>query len=746
MADDRQALHATALKRFKLTADAESPQRTREQEDLRFVDWDEQWPADAKATREGQQANGGIPGVPARPMLTINKLRQPVQQVVNQARSSRLMLQFAPKGHGASQRTAEIFEDVARAVQIDSRAHLARNWAFERAVKCGRGAYRIITQPIERAARDGEWTAEDFDLEIAYKRVLNQASVYFDPFAVEPDWSDGEWCFVTEDLPLERYKRQFPDSQMASMDDGELTAVGDDNGGWVSGDDEQSRTVRIAEYFYVEHDTKTVYALSNGQFAESKKDLPPGVEVVGQRELDNRTVSWCKLNAVEILEEGEWDGSYIPVIPVIADETNINGERRWQGLVRPARHAQQSYNYMRSAQVEGVGLAPKAPFIAYAETIEPYQQWWDQANTRNFPYLPVKFVRDATGNALPPPSRSAVEPAIQAITLAAHEASDDIHATTGVPPVAMGQLDPHERSGKAIQALQAQADLGSSAYLDNLAGMSMQYEGKILRDLIPRVFDRPGRVVAAIGADDERQLVMLNTLFTRDENGTPQPTQNPKQPGVEYYDLKGGEYSVAVKVGKSYTTRLDQQRTMLLELGQAMPQVMPAFADIIAEDSDIPGGQRVADRIRKITGMGNENQGTQADPQQMQMQLQQAQQQMQQMQQMLQQLMQEKQSKTIESQAKLQEAQIDGQVAVAKAQIDAQTKLKIAKINAQAGLTEASIKAGAAETGHQVARDAADGRRWLPTAGQCSGARCGHRAELRRRAGVRRRRRPRDRR
>lgn len=698
MATDRAALLAQALQRFRLTADAEHDQRSREVEDLRFVDWDEQWPTDVQAARAGQAANGsGMPSVPARPCLTINKLRQPVQQVVNQARSSRLMLQFSPKGNGASKATAELFEDLARAIQVDSRAHLARNWAFERAAKCGRGVYRIVTQPVERAARDGEWTPEDFDLEIAYKRILNQASVYLDPFATEPDWSDGEWAFITEDVPVERYKRQFPDSDMAGMDDDELSAVGDDAPGWINTAEDGGKTIRIAEYFYIQHARKRVVALADGTIVPGDQ-VPDGAVIQSTREVDERQVKWCKLNAVEILDAQDWDGAYIPIIPVIGDESNINGERRWQGIVRPARDAQKSYNYMRSSQIEGIGLAPKAPFVGYNETIEPYRQWWDQANVRNLPFLPVFAARDSAGAVLPPPKRESVEPAIKAITMAAHEANDDIHATTGIPPVALGQLDPHERSGKAIQALQAQAEVGSSAYLDNLANMSMQYEGKILKDLIPRVYDRPGRIVAAIGADEQRTLVMLNTLFSRDAEGNPVPTRGPdgqplqqpsNKPGFEYYDLKGGAYAVAVKVGKSYTTRLEQQGDMLGDIAKAAPQLLPAFADVWIEDMDLPGGQKIADRVRKVTGMGDDE--GQPDPQQLQQQLQQAGQ-------MMQLLTKELDAKTKLLETEAHKLQADLQ----KASMDNATKLEIAKINAQAGLAEAEIKAQIADMGHQI--------------------------------------------
>src|SRR5574338_449326 len=416
-----------AQDRFRLSAEAFKDQRKRELEDLAFYSGD-QWPEEVRRQRLGGQSSGGLPPTPPRPILTINKLLQPVQQVCNQQRNARLQLQFAPKRSGATRETAEVMEDIARAIQTDSRAHLARNWAFERTAQCGLGAYRILTD----YANDG-----DFDLDIVYARILNQASVYFDPFATEPDWSDGEWCFITADYSWHRYKREFGKSALASFDDSELTALGDEVPGWITnGDDTESRAVRVAEYFYKEYEEDRLYGLEDGRNLTQKEAEKEGLDektLKGARSRRIRTpkVKWCKLNAVEILEENEWPGRFIPVIPVIGQEMNVNGTRMWQGLVRPAMDAQKSYNYMRSAQVEAIGLAPRAPFIGYAETVEGYDEWWRQANTRNFSFLPIKAARGPDGAALPPPQRDGTEPAIQAITLAAHEADGDVKATTG---------------------------------------------------------------------------------------------------------------------------------------------------------------------------------------------------------------------------------------------------------------------------------------------------------------------------
>jgi hypothetical protein len=70
-----------------------------------------------------------------------------------------------------------------------------------------------------------------------------------DPFAQEPDGSDAEWAFLVNDMPWETYKRRYPNSQMASFTEDELSALGTDTQHWVSGDEGAGRAVRVAEYY-----------------------------------------------------------------------------------------------------------------------------------------------------------------------------------------------------------------------------------------------------------------------------------------------------------------------------------------------------------------------------------------------------------------------------------------------------------------------------------------------------------------
>lgn len=686
----RKKAHRKGLAQFKASGSFFTEQRKRELQDLKFVDFDEQWDPLVKTERSGNTAVSGQPVTPSKPTITINLTRPVCHQVAATRRQANLALEFVAQGNGANDDTAEIYEDLARAMQHDSRADIARNWGADRAEKAGLGWYRIDTDYCEDGSQDGP---EADDQDIIYRRILNQSSVYPDPLAQEPDFSDGRFLFVTEDMPWELYKETYGESYLAGAESEELTAIGDEHDDWVffssdEGDEDTTRTVRVAEYWFV----------------------------TGSWRTRDRKVMWAKINGVEFLEEPrEWNGRYIPMVPVIWEESNAGGERRWTGLVRPGRDAAISYNVMRSAQVMAVGLATKAPYIGYYKTIEQFKNWWDQSNTRNFPLLPVDEAYDRKGNLLPMPTRTSFEPAIQGITLAANMAKDDVHATTGIPPVSLGDIDPSNRSGAAIKALQGQAETGSSSGLDNLRMISLSLEGKVIKDLLPRVYDRPGRLASGMGEDGTRKMIMLNWPFTTDQSGMPVPVGTPVeggwpkgQPipqGASYYNLAEGRYGVTATVGKSHPT---QKKEASDAIGNVLQVVPPEFAMAIVpawlEQQDYPGAKKIAAIAKKALppnlAAAYQAEGQAPDPAQIMAENQALKGQIGQL---TQQIQTEEAKAMAKAKANIMEAQAESQLPPSSSD---KVKLAIADMTsaraAQAGISEASIKAGSAQADLEV--------------------------------------------
>lgn len=688
-----------AKDRFALVVSAENEQRKRELEDLEF-DAGNQWPDEVKAARGGQVVDG-VP-IPARPMLTINKLDQPIQLIINQQKNARLGIEVRPDSEDASDDTAEVLQGLIRHIEVQSRADLARSWAFERAVKCGRGFYRVLKQFADESG-------QEFDQELVIDRILNQGAVYLDPYAQQPDWSDGQWAIISTMMPADRYKKEFPESGLAASLDDTFASLGDSGDNWYGTTEDGQQAVRVVEYFVVERVPKerVAYLNDRSQLVTAWADeLPEGLDpasIQQRRMTEQRSVKWYKLNGTEILEEQDWDGQYIPIIPVIGREQNIDGKRKWVGIVHPSKDGQRLFNYAVSTAVETAALEPKAPFIGYEGQFEGHEQAWAQANIRNFPYLEVKPIT-LGGQVVPLPQRNTAGANLGPSLALVDQADAYIKSTTFVHDPSLGS-SAGSRSGRAVLALQQQADIGNSNYLENLASVSMTYEAKVLLDLIPKIYDRPGRVARILGTDDEVKQVVLNAPFGTTDSGRPVPMlpgspPSPPGPGgrprnIKRFDLAQGKYVATVSIGKAYRTRVEQGADELAQVLQASPNLMPLIGDLYFKYRDFPGHLEIARRLKKLAPPEVREDDEEIDPQQLKAQVEQIKaesgQMIEQMTAQLQELTKVIESKVIEQQAQIQKAQIDAQARVRVAEIQAEAQLAVADQKVTSGDLKAQL-------------------------------------------------------
>lgn len=651
-----ESLLERAKRCFKLASEAYQRQRDRESEDLRFQVPDLQWDSASRAQRSGSNA-GGV-ATPPRPILSISKLDQPIQLVLNTARAAKLGVSIHPVSETADDDTAEVMQGIYNRIQRDSKAEDARLWALDRAVKAGRGAYRVNTRWDEDAP-------ETFDQEIVIERILLQEMVYFDPAAQRSDFSDGEYAFVAAWVQLDTFKRLYPNATFSKADGGEFADLAGADPEWVRGDGD-SKAVLVTEYFYKVHDTETV-------------DIGGRV-----RERDKVSVRWCKVTCHEVLEEQDWNGRYIPIIPVIGRELQpFDSERRWVGMIGPSKDGQKLYNFAASSLVERMMLEPKVPYLIAEGQIEGYEPEWQQANVRNLPYLPYKPTT-LGGAPVPPPQRMQIDQSGMSLAMMALQESDSfMQATTMVNAWSKGQANRNE-SGRKVLALQQQTDEGTSHWVSNLAD-AVALEAKIVLDLMPAIYDRPGRVARIIGDEDDTKTVMLNASFVMGQNGRPQPAQDGQQ-GAKRYDLRGGGYTTSVSIGKSFQTRLQQGAEEFGVLLQAMPpELQVLLLPTYMRFRDTPGAKEAADvlakyRDSKFPGLVDDKDGT-PTPEQLQAQLQAMQQQAQLMQAQLQQAMQAIQTDQAKQQAMLQ-----------KAEMDAQAKVEVARMQQEAAARDDALK------------------------------------------------------
>lgn len=595
--------------RYTSAVSAYSDSREDELDDLRFMagspDNQWQWPADVLSTRgsvQGQTIN-------ARPCLTINKLPQHVRQVTNEQRQNRPSGKVIPADDKADVQVAEIYDGMVRHIEYMSDADVAYDTACENQVTYGEGYIRVLTEYCDE---------NSFDQDLRIGRIRNSFSVYMDPMAQDPTGADAEYVFITEDIYKTDYERMFPDA--APISSILASGVGDQNlSQWIAED-----TIRIAEYFYykVKNQTLNLYPGNVSHFEGSREDKDMkamGLKPIRSRVVERKQVMWMKTNGYEVLEEREWAGKYIPVVRVIGNEFEVDGQIYISGLVRNAKDAQRMYNYWTSQEAEMLALAPKAPFIGYGGQFEGYEMQWKTANTTNWPYLEVNpDVTDGMGAVLPLPQRAPPPLPQTGLIQAKMGASDDIKSTTGQYDSSLGATS-NERSGRAILAREKQGDTGTYHYVDNLA-RAIRHITRQLVDLIPKIYDTE-RIARIVGLDGEVDMVKINPQ-------QPNPVNEIRDVNTgilieKIYNPGVGRYDVVVTTGPSYMTKRQEAMDAMSQILQGNPQLWSVAGDLFVKNMDWPGSEELAARLAKtidpkLLEDGDKDPALQAAEQQMQ--------------------------------------------------------------------------------------------------------------------------------
>lgn len=563
-----------AKKRFKQAVDASTENRNRQLDDIRFAaaspDNPWQWPAEVLRLRVGGN------GEPARPTLTINKLPQHIRLVTNEQRQNRPSVKVLPVDDKSDVKVAEVLNGIIRHIEANSDADVAYDTAGESQVTIGEGYWRILTDYCDE---------KSFEQDIYIAPIKNSFSVYMDPDGLRKD-STGrfiEWCFITDKIHKDGFKKQFPKAQNTDWDE---LGKGDEHSGWMDDD-----YVVIAEYFcYKDIKTKLVQWADGSVTEGDEMPQNAALQPIDSRETTTRKVMWSKMTGLEVLEEREWAGKYIPVVRVVGNEYEVDGKSVISGVVRNAKDAQRMFNYWVSQEAELLALAPKAPFMAPIEAIEGFEKHYESANYANRPYIPFNAFNDE-GNPIPRPERAVPPMPSPGILQAKMGAADDLQATMGQYNPSLG-AEAKEKSGKAIVARQRQADVGTFHYMDNLA-RSIRQTGRIVIDLIPKIYDTR-RVARILGEDGEPDHAVLDP-------NSPQPYVKQEGPsGIEeIFNPTMGQYDVRVTVGPSYTTKRQEAAEFMADVLQGNPQLMQMMGDLYFGMLDVPGADEIAKRLKK---------------------------------------------------------------------------------------------------------------------------------------------------
>lgn len=602
-------------------------------EDMKFVALDP-WPAAEKRMRE--QA--------VRPCLVMDEINQNVNQLINAVRQNKRSVKVVPRGFGANDKTAELRGDLIREIEYKSNAQSAYICGFENICNRSYGGWKIVRRYVNE---------KSFDQELRIVRIPNPKSSYPDPDCKEQDFSDAKFWFLLDLCPRSEYKKKYPEATIVDFDSEQYKQATN----WITED-----TVQVAEYWKVILTNRLLHLVKSptGPLAMFDDELPEArgdIKIIDSRETEQRSIKQYITNGLEILEENDEVGKYIPIIWGSGKELYLDDgsgpKRMWMSLVRGARDPQMMVNYYATCEAEVVGMTPKTPWVAVAGQLHNPENW-QLSSTTPVTVLEYEAILDKlpAGTLLPPPQRMPYIPQVEQLEVGKESARRSVQSGMGLAPLPTNAQKINDKSGVALQTIDDQEDRGTFHFIDNYE-MMIEHNGRVLNDMIPHVYQQPGRIVGMRNSKDEHRVQQVN----QDETNS----------------LTVGEHEITITTGPSFQSEREQSN-------EFVKTVIPELENLIQDPVTRAKLLALLVKTQNIGPMGDEIVELLDPKDQTQAQLAQMQQQLQTANQMVVGLKTENDKLYAEKQGKV----VDNQFQALENDKDRQVKLEVAQITAKA--------------------------------------------------------------
>jgi hypothetical protein len=621
-----------------------------------------------------------------RPMLTINKLDNFVNVVVNKYAMERSRIKVVPS-RDANADTAKVINGLFRSIQYDEKsdAGAAFSHCHFNLVTMGFGYVKVGTEYCD----DESVTEQD----IVINKIEDALSVYLDP--------NGKFAFEIKFINKDDFEEEY----------GECSS-----GDWgvdLKGDDPEDvmvvtyweKTETPIEIFQIEisepvidpsmvtedvgidqeieasiNGETTLYGkrltVTSEELKEYQARYPDFVNVLGSRKSKKPVVKQYLFSGSGEIGDfkggKEWPGKYVPIVGCYARKFKLrSGEFFYKPLVFNALDPQKYYNFLKSQDFELMVMAPKIPWVGAEGQFSGHEDEWSNSNRAVVPYLEYKPV-SIDGQLAPPPQRNTPAMPNQAFYQNIMQANEEIKDTIGMHEASLGQQG-NETSGKAIIARRQQGDV-ATYHFTVASNATLLQVGIVVEDLRPHIYDS-ARTVSILGEDMADEVAKINQTYI-DKDGSPQ-----------HHDMSIGRYDVKIDTGTSSLTRRMDAAENLLEMARVVPTAGAVIGDFIAKNLDFEYADEAAMRLKAqidpalLARVKQLEDGANGGPSPEQIQLQKMQQATQGMQQQIQKDQQMIQGMGKQLQAMQQKIQSDA--------------MAIEKMKAQAGIQGKKIEAAA---------------------------------------------------
>jgi len=157
-----------------------------------------------------------------------------IRPLVNAVRQAPPSINIYPVSQDADKSSARTLAGVIRHIEYTSNAQRAYTHALEQVAEGGLGAWRVTPKTIKRKSTQyqtvpmetpygvqmvpqNQVVLED-KIEIAIEQIDDPTTVYFDPSAKLPDFSDANWVLYKNALSELDYKKSYPEGKATVCD------------------------------------------------------------------------------------------------------------------------------------------------------------------------------------------------------------------------------------------------------------------------------------------------------------------------------------------------------------------------------------------------------------------------------------------------------------------------------------------------------------------------------------------------
>ncbi len=656
--------------------------RTEAEKDMRFVSgnpWDED---DLKIRKN-------------RPTVAPEEMSQYRNQVVNGLMANPRGAIFSPKDNGANDDGAEFYQNKWR--EIEYRSHGAQQYliCLDNALQRSYGFLRVKTDYASPRSANQDISLEAFP---------DPDMVLPDTDAKQLDGSDMKRCTVKEWLTAREFKKLYPKAKAVSVD-----GLSAEQKHWVAGDKvlraeawRIETRARKLQLFAVQPPSMTGQPPAPPQYlqlfedeAKAAVERHPGLTFSRDlRPVDYPSVKVYMTNGIEILDESDWAGQYIPIVPCYGKVLYVpkGGESKkvLLSLTRFGRDPWKSYCYACSQELEVLSMVPKSSLLAVEGQFAGYEQ--DLQDSYQIPkafiYYKNKVASTPEGASETPP-QPIVFPGgqyLQSLEVVKEGFRRAIQAAMGSNflPTQAGRIN--DKSGKALDKIDEVATQGTYHFVYAYESM-IRRAAMIGEDLIDKIYDYQGET-ATRTADNKTQMAVINTPGHKDNVDTQ------------------GDYGVTISTAPSTDSERDAASDFTTKLLEQLPEIAnvsgPKVAAAVLAISIRMRAPQLGVMAEKLADLIEPPEFKTEDGQPPDPRLMAAQGQIQQLTQKVQQLEQEKAAKIATVQA-----QTEGKLAVTQLQTtatsqdkaaDREVKLVVAELGAKvdrmALLLEASDKIG----------------------------------------------------